>query len=513
MTRHTFRIAAITIGFIASVEVAAQTDIQGGQRPEGPPPGDIQGPPSGDLGPMGDEEEGLPVGEMPQRSVYGMEASDDSIVINEASIIDEVIWIVGDEAILKSDVESMRLQAAQEGVKWDGDPDCVIPEQIAVQKLFLHQAAIDSIEVTESEIAQGVERQIEGWIEMIGSREKLEEYKKQSVSQMRNELHDVLRDRQMAERMKMELVKDISVTPAEVRRFFRDMPEDSIPYVPTEVEVQIITQTPRIEQEEINRVKEELRGFAERINNGETSFTALAKIYSEDPGSARRGGELDYTGRGMLDPAFANVAFNLTDPKKVSKVVESEFGFHIIQLIDKRGDKIKVRHILMKPKVSDEAIEAMLLRLDSIRSDIVGGVFTFEAGASIISDDKDTRNNNGNMANYTETGSRTSKFQMQDLPSEVASVVDTMEVGSVSSPFTMIDSRGKTVCAIVKLKNRIEGHKATITEDFQVMKAVVESARREEYLTDWVKKKIKSTYVKLNDRYKDCQFEYDGWLR
>lgn len=489
---------------------------QGG--PGGGGPGGMGGGPGGKGGPGGGPGgQGRPGGSEQQEMQIGMDmlpSDSDSIdIINPLTVIDEVIWIVGDEAILKSDVESARIQAAQEGVKWGGDPDCVIPEQLAVQKLFLHQAAIDSIEVTESEISQGVERQIDGWIQMVGSKEKLEEYKRQSMSEIRNELHDVMRDRQLIEGMKNELVKDISVTPAEVRRYFRGLSEDSIPFVPTTVEVQIITQTPRIEQEEINRVKEELRGFADRINSGETSFSSLARLYSEDPGSARRGGELDYAGRGTLDPAFANVAFNLTDPDKVSKVVESEFGFHIIQLIDKRGDRIKVRHILMKPQVSDEAVEACLLRLDSIRNDIVADNFTFEEGASIISDDKDTRNNNGNMANYTETGSRTSRFQLQDLPSEVATVVDTMKVGEVSAPFQMIDMRGKTVCAIVKLKSRIEGHKATITEDFQVMKALVEQKSREDLLYDWVIKKIKSTYVRINDRFKDCDFQYEGWIR
>ena len=189
--------------------------------------------------------------------------------IVEKSIVDEVIWVVGDEAILKSDVEEARLQAEQEGTRWNGDPDCVIPEQIAVQKLFLHQAAIDSIEVTESEIMQEVEAQINYWTQMVGSKEKLEEYKKQSIAQMRNELHDTMRDRKMAEEMRKELVKDIAVTPAEVRRFFKDLPEDSIPYVPTEVEVQIITQTPKIEQEEINRVKDQLREFTDRVTKGE----------------------------------------------------------------------------------------------------------------------------------------------------------------------------------------------------------------------------------------------------
>lgn len=432
--------------------------------------------------------------------------------IVEKSIVDEVIWVVGDEAILKSDVEEARLQAEQEGTRWNGDPDCVIPEQIAVQKLFLHQAAIDSIEVTESEIMQEVEAQINYWTQMVGSKEKLEEYKKQSIAQMRNELHDTMRDRKMAEEMRKELVKDIAVTPAEVRRFFKDLPEDSIPYVPTEVEVQIITQTPKIEQEEINRVKEQLREFTDRVTKGETQFSTLARLYSEDPGSARQGGELGYSGRGTLDPAFANVAFNLTSPNKVSKIVESEFGFHIIQLIDKRGDKINCRHILLKPVVSDSSITKSLARLDSIRTDIYNGKFSFDDGATYISDDKDTRANKGLMANVKDM-SRTSRFKMDELPPEVARAIDTLKIGSISAPFQMINARGKTVCAIAKLKNRVEGHKATITEDFQVMKAVVENKRRMEKLHQWVCDKIKATYVRINDRYRDCKFEYQGWVR
>ena len=426
--------------------------------------------------------------------------------------VDEVIWVVGDEAILLSDVEAMRIQGQQEGLRWHGNPDCSIPEQIAVQKLYLNQAIIDSVEVTDSEIAQGVEQYLENMISMIGSREKLEEYHKKSLSQIRADLRESYRERQMVQGMQQKLVKDITVSPAEVRRYFKDMPQDSLPFVPTEVEVQIITQQPKVEQEEINRVKEELRDYTDRINKGESSFQTLARLNSEDPGTARRGGELDYTGRGMLDPAFANVAFGLTDPKRVSKIVESEFGFHIIQLIDKRGDKIKVRHILRKPVVNDEAINKALTRLDSIRTDIVNGKFPFEAGASIISDDKDTRNNHGLMANVTQEG-RTSRFKMADLPSEVARAVDTLSVGGISKPFTMINERGKTVCAIVKLKSRIDGHKATITEDFQILKNLVLAKRRNQVLHDWVVKRIKSTYVRINERYRDCDFEYEGWVR
>ena len=433
----------------------------------------------------------------------------------DGSVIDEVIWVVGDEAILMSDVESARMQAAMEGTKWNGEPDCVIPEQIAVQKLFKHQAQIDSIEVTDADVAAEVEQYINYWLEMVdGSRERLEEYRHKPLSQIRNDLREDLKDRRMVQKMKQKLVEDISVTPAEVRRYFKDMPQDSLPFVPTEVEVQIVQLTPRITVEELNRVKDELRGYTDRINKGETSFQTLARLYSEDPGSARRGGEIGFSGRTMLDPAFAAVAFNLTDPKKVSKIVESEFGFHIIQLIEKRGDKVNVRHILKKPVVSDEAVEKALGRLDSIANDIRAEKFSFEEAASLISDDKETRNNKGLMSNSDmQTGRITSHFQMQDLPPEVAKVVDTMQVGQVSRAFTMINQRGKTVCLVAKLKNRIDGHKASISEDFQTLKDVVLQRRQNERVHQWVIDKIKSVYTRLNENYKDCKFEYEGWIK
>lgn len=432
--------------------------------------------------------------------------------VENPNFIDAVVWVVGDEAILRSDIEVMRMQAEEEGVKWGGDPDCRIPEQIAVQKLFVNQAAIDSVEVTEAEISQGVEQQINGWIQMIGSKEKLEEYRKQSIAQMRADLHDEYKNRELAQRMRKKLVEDVKVTPADVRSYFRDMPQDSLPFVPTTVEVQIITNEPRVPIEEINRVKDELRDFTNRVHEGKTSFATLARLYSEDEGSARQGGELGFTGRGMLDPAFAQVAFNLTDPKKVSKIVESEFGFHIIQLIEKRGDKLNCRHILLKPRVSQEAINTTMTRMDSIAADIRNNVFPFEEGATFISDDKDTKNNRGLMSNVTEEG-RTSKFEMKDLPTEVARVVDTMKVGEISAPFTMVNARGKKVCAIVKLKNRIEGHKATITEDFQILSNIVLEKEREKTIRRWVQNKIKNTYVRIPDDFKGRDFEYEGWIR
>lgn len=434
------------------------------------------------------------------------------VKIPENSVIDEVIWVVGDEPILKSDVEQMRMQGLAEGINFGADPDYSIPEQLAVQKLFLHQAQIDSIDVPEADVVQGVNQQINRWIEAAGSQEKLEEYRKQSINDMRNELHDEFKNQQLIQRMRQKLVEDIKVSPADVRAYFRNLPEDSIPYVPTEVEVEILVNAPRIKQSEINRVKDELRNFTDRVNKGETTFATLARLYSEDPGSARQGGELGYTGRGLLDPAFANVAFNLTDPKKISKIVESDFGYHIIQLIDKRGDKINCRHILLKPKVSPDEITDAEHRLDSITNDIKSGKFSFEQAATYLSDDKDTKNNQGLMSNSTADG-MTSRFQMKDLPTEVARVVDTMKVGEISKPFEMVNNKGKTVVAVVKLKSRTPGHKATITEDFQVMKDVVLNKERENFLHQWVVDKIKHTYVRVADRYKNGKYEYQGWIK
>ena len=435
-----------------------------------------------------------------------------AVTINPQSVVDEVIWVVGDEPILKSDVEAMRLQSELEGVKWNGDPDCIIPEQLAVQKLFLHQAAIDSIDISESEIASEIEQQINYWIQQIGSKEKLEEYRRQSITQIRQQMHDDFKNRLLIQEMKKKLVKDIAVTPGDVRRYFESLPADSVPTVPTTVEVEIITMLPRVSQEEIAKVKNDLRDYTDRVTKGETSFATLARLYSEDPGSARQGGEMDYTGRGMFDPAFAAVAFNLTDPKKISKIVESDFGYHIIQLIDKRGDKINCRHILLKPKVSYDEIDAASLRLDSISNDIRKGKFPFEQAVAFLSDDKDTKNNQGLMSNSTAEG-MTSRFKMKELPTEVARVVDTLKVGELSAPFQMINSKGKNVVAVVKLKSRTEEHKAKITEDFQVMKEIVLNKEREKTINNWVANKIKHTYVRMSDRYKNCNFQYQGWIK
>lgn len=428
-------------------------------------------------------------------------------LVAQDNVIDEVLWVVGDEAILKSDVEQARLYYMMQGQQIEGEPYCVIPEQLAIQKLFLNQAAIDSVEVTDQEVLSAVEAEINDRIARIGSKEKMEEYFSMSTMKMREELRETMRDRMVMERMQYKLFENVTVTPAEVRREFAQLKEEEIPFVPTQVEVQIITLNPEIPLEEIERVKAELREYTERINSGDAQFSTLAVFYSQDPGSARRGGELDFFGRGEMVPEFSAVAFNLTDPTKVSKIVETEFGFHIIQLIEKRGDRIRARHILRKPEVPTESFTKAMERLDSIAIDIRNGKMTFEEAVK-FSEDKGTRKSLGLMSNEQTLSSR---FELQELPQEVARAVYNMEVGEVSAPFVMVDKKGKEVCAIVKLKTRVEGHKATPTEDFQVVKDVIVGKMKEKKLVEWIKEKQKTTYVRINGDWCDCEFQYPGW--
>lgn len=430
----------------------------------------------------------------------------------QKNIVDEVIWVVGDEPILLSDVEEYRISAEMYGERID-NPYCVIPEQLAIQKLFLHQAELDSVEVDEGAIIQAADERINMAIQNFGSRENVETMARKTIAQYREQIKNSFRNDEKVRQVRSQLTSSIKVTPAEVREFFKTLPEDSLPFVPTQVEVQIVTYVPEVSRNEVERIENQLREYARRVNAGEAEFATLAKFYSQD-GSARMGGELGYSGRNQWVPEFANVAFSLNDPKKVSKIVRTEFGFHILQLIDKRGDKVNVRHILLKPEVEESEFEKGIARLDSVAKDIRTGKFTFEEAAAVLSDDKDTRNNHGLMA-YVDQEQRqlTSRFQMKQLPADVARVVETMQPGDISEPFRMTNAKGQTVCAIVKLKNRIEGHRASITEDYQRLKDVVVAKRSEDKIDKWIKEKQKTTFVRINSEWRDCNFKYPNWIK
>ena len=427
------------------------------------------------------------------------------------NIVDEVIWMVGDEPILLSDVEEMRISAEMYGERIE-NPYCVIPEQLAIQKLFLPQAALDSIEVDESLIIKAADEQVNRAIQNFGSRENVETMARKTIAQFREQQKTMFRNDEKIRQVRKKITDNLKITPAEVREYFNNLPQDSLPLIPTQVEVQIITSAPQVTRKEVERIEERLREFARQVNSGETEFSMLAKFYSQD-GSARNGGELGYSGRNQWVPEFSNVAFSLNDPKKVSKIVRTEYGFHIIQFIDKRGDKVNVRHILLKPEIEENEITKSLEKLDSIANDIRLNKLTFEK-AAVQSDDKNTRNNKGLMAYLNpETHTNMSRFQMEQLPPDVARVVETMQPGEVSKAFKMTNEKGQTVCAIIKLKNKIESHRAHMTEDFQVLKDIVYQKRSEEKIKQWIIDKQKQTFVRINPNWRNCDFMYPNWIK
>jgi peptidyl-prolyl cis-trans isomerase SurA len=432
-------------------------------------------------------------------------------LMSQTNIIDEVIWIIGDESILRSEVEEQKLRAQYEGTPIQGDPYCVIPEQIAINKLFLHQAVLDSIVVGEGQVNNQVENRLNFFISQIGSKEKMEEYFGKNTVNLREDLRTMFRDQMIIQQMQQQLVGDIKSTPAEVRRFYHGLPTDSIPSVPAQVELQIISFEPPVPIEESNRIKERLRDYTERVNKGTSEFSVLARLYSEDVESAKRGGELGFMGRGQLVPEFSLVAFNLTDPKKVSRVVQTEFGYHIIQLIEKRGDRLNCRHILLKPRVSLLDQTKAIAKLDSVSNLIRQNKTTFEEAVIFFSQDKTTAMNAGLMLNE-KSGS--SKFEYQDLPQEVAKVVYKMNVGELSKPFTMISpSTNKEVVAVVKLKSKTDNHKANLIDDYQMLKNFYEGKEKEKFINDWIVKKQKETYISIDPAWQNCKFQYPGWIK
>lgn len=426
------------------------------------------------------------------------------------NVAEEVAWVVGDEPIFKSDIEEQYQQALYERVPIDGNPYCVIPERMAIEKLFLHQAKIDTVEISNSTIIQNVDSRINYFIANLGSREKVEEYFRKPLPELREQLMDVVRDQYTIQEVQRNLTKNIKATPADVRRYFNTVSKDSLPMIPQQVEVKIITINPVIPQQEIEDVKARLRDYSQKINDGESEFSTLAILYSED-GSSTYGGEVGFRGRAELLPEYANAAFNLNDTKHVSKIVETEAGFHIIQLIEKRGDRVNTRHILLRPKIAQKDIDDAQAKLDSLRNDIINkkdGI-TFEMAALYISQDKDSKNNNGVMLNERE---HSNMFEMADLPSEVGKMVATMQVGDISKPFVMMNPKtNRQQVAMVKLSKRVDAHRADFAEDYQVLKELYENRKRQEIIEKWVEEKQKSTYVYIEEGWRDCEFQYN-WM-
>ena len=428
----------------------------------------------------------------------------------QKNVVDKIVAIVGEEIILKSDIENAYLQEQGQGlVSSSSDYKTELLEKQLIQKLLLAQAQIDSISVTEEQVENAVANRIEYFISNIGSQERLEAYFGKSLEEIKDDMRGPLRELLITEQMQQKIVEKIRITPSEVRSYFKRLPKDSLPEMPDRYELQQIVLRPRISDAEKERIRERLREYREQILKGEKTFNTLAVLYSEDPGSATRGGELGYIPRNQLDPAFAEAAFNLK-PGKISKIVESEFGFHIIQLIDRQGEKINVRHILLQPKIAEEEKEEALLRLDTIRQYINENKMTFEEAAMYFSSDKQTRNNGGLVADPQTSESRIARA---NIPGEMAKEINSLKVGEVSMPFVTHSERGQEEYKIVKVKEFYPRHRANLEDDWQNFELMLTNEKQMDKLEKWVKEKQANTYIHIDEEYRKGKFRYDGWIK
>jgi peptidyl-prolyl cis-trans isomerase SurA len=424
-------------------------------------------------------------------------------------VIDQIVAVVGGNIILKSDIETQYLQMQAQGATSTGDMKCEILEDLLEQKLLLAEAELDTtITVTDNQINQEMDRRMQYFIEHIGSEKEVEKYFHKPIIQIKADMEDAIREQLMTQQMHSKITENVSVTPSEVRRFYKTLKPDEIPMVKEQIEYAEITVLPKISEKEDLRVKTQLRNLKKRVENG-ANFATLAVLYSEGP-SARNGGELGYLGRGQLDPAFAAVAFNLK-PGKVSKVVKSEMGYHIIQLIDRKGEKVNVRHIIIKPKVSPKELEHAKEHIDSIADYIRRDSLSWEKAAYLYSFDKDTRNNKGLVIN-PQTGS--SKFEVSQLDPAVSKVITNMKIGEISDPFLMQDpKRQRQVYTIVKLLDKTKPHKANLAEDYQILSDMCLKKKKEKVYEDWIADKVAKTYIRIDDTYKNCNFKFKNWVK
>lgn len=423
------------------------------------------------------------------------------------TIIDQIIATVGDEVILKSEIEhEINRAKAENKVSFEGNIKSQIIESMLISKLLSSQATIDSVAVTEEDVEKQLDGRMEQYLKYAGSKEKLEEYFKKSLAEIKQELRDATREMLVVDKMKQEIIKDVRVTPAEVREAYNKFPKDSLMLMPEKLMIEQITRKPGISKEEKDRVREQLRRYRDEIYKG-GSFATYAVLHSEDPGSAARGGELGYMSRTELVDEFASVAFNLK-PGKISKIVETEFGFHIIQLIEKKGDKVNVRHILLKPVVSEEFKTKAHLDLDSIRTKLLAEELTFGNAAMYYSDDKKTRNNGGLIMNPRTGGAF---FEKPQLPPIISRYSQEMKEGDISETFYDTDER-VPVYKFFRIKHKIPEHKANLDDDWSIFENIVLGQKKQEVLSEWIDEKIKNTYIQLNKNIAKEKFSHE-WVK
>ena len=423
----------------------------------------------------------------------------------QQQVIDRIVAVVGKNIIMQSDIEEQYMQyRLQGGIKGSASSiRCEILEDLLFRKLMLNQAELDSIEVTDAQIESEIDYRIRYYLAQLGSQEKVEKYFNKTMSEIKDELRTIIKDQKMIEEVQRKIVDGVSATPGDVREFFASIPSDSIPMVSAQYEIAELVKKPPITLDEKLEVKDRLYGLRSRILKGER-FSTMALLYSEDPGSAKKGGELGFKGRGELVPEFEAAAFALKDGE-ISEVVETEYGFHIIQMIERRGDYVNVRHILLTVKVSAEALQQAYNELDSIANLIRNDSITFDEAVREFSDEDD-KVNGGYLVN-SNTGS--TLFAAEDLDQQVSVVVNRLQVGEVSNPVPMKTKNGKDAYRLLIIKKKTTPHKANLKDDYALIQQWTMQKLRQDAINKWIDAKSNKAYVKIIDDYCGCDFQFD----
>ncbi|MBL0139785.1 MAG: peptidylprolyl isomerase [Bacteroidetes bacterium] len=415
-------------------------------------------------------------------------------------VIDQVMAVVGDKILLRSDIEKQYVQFTAQGMETGENTRCLIFDQLLMQKLLLNQADIDSVTVPESQVEGELDRRMRYYIRQIGSEEQLEAYFHSSIRQLKTEFREMIHDQLLVQTMQSKITKDITATPNDVRAYFESIPSDSLPYIDAEMEIAQIVRNPPVSEAEKKEVKARLEEFRTKIMTGE-DFAVYAALYSQDQGSAKKGGELGMFERGTMVPEFEAAAFRLK-PGEVSPVIETKFGFHILQLIERRADQINVRHILLQAKTNDADLVKSVYFLDSLRAEINKGSITFEEAAQKYSDDEDTRNSGGLMINPETNTTRLAPDKIDRL---LFFQVDSMPLDRISAPLLMTTTDNKNAYRIVKVKSKTQPHKANLKDDYQKIQEVALQEKQNKALSEWVEKKRKTTYFHINQEYAGCE--------
>ncbi len=425
----------------------------------------------------------------------------------EGKVIDKVIAVIGDNIILKSDLEAQIVSIRAQGVLIDDKARCEMLEELLFQKLLLHQAELDSVTVTESEVESEIDRRMNYFIAQIGSEKKLEQYYKKSILEIKEEFRIIVKEQMISQRMQAKITASLLVTPKEVKAYFNELDKDSIPLIESEVEYAHILINAKESDAEKEEAKNKINSLRERIINGE-EFSTLAILYSEDEGSAKNGGELGFMGRAELVPEFSVVAFKLKT-KAVSEIVETEYGYHIMQLIERRGQKMNVRHLLIKVNIGDEQVKKAKNLADSVYQLLNTDTLTFEQLAEIYSDDKQTQKSKGLVVN-PQTG--TSLFNIDQVNPQVFYTIDKMKPGEIFPPVPSQSSGGKKGYRILKLITKTEPHKASLETDYSKIQDAALISKQNIEVKKWIAGKISQTYIRLDAELKDCQFQ-NTWIK